>query len=128
MFAVSAACGEATLALISRMIGDIKAAGTLTPQDELGQCWHDDMICWGPDGIGATYTIDRYIEQHQRPFRTKLPDRHFNGHLCRAADMRVVDIYRREGDKLAENWIFIDILHFLNVQGVDVLAGLKKAL
>lgn len=41
------------------------------------------------------------------------------------ADMRIVDLYRREGDKLAENWIFIDILHFLNMQGVDILARLK---
>jgi len=39
-----------------------------------------------------------------------------------SGDMRVIDIYRREGDKLAENWIFIDILHFWNMQGVDLLA------
>ena len=37
--------------------------------------------------------------------------------------MRVVDLYRRDGDKLAENWIFIDILHFLAEQGVDLLAN-----
>ena len=37
------------------------------------------------------------------------------------ADMRVVDIYRREGGKLAENWIFIDLLYFLAQQGLDVL-------
>ena len=37
------------------------------------------------------------------------------------ADMRVVDIYRRKGDKLAENWVFIDLLHFLNMQGQDIL-------
>ena len=148
--------GDDTLALINRMIGDINAAGKLTPQDELAQCWHDDMIWWGPDGIGATYTIDRYIEQHQRPFRAQLSDRKFNGHVCRlaegsfggffgwpnltltstggymglpasgkSADMRVVDMYRRDGDKLAENWIFIDILHFLNMQGLDVLARMK---
>ena len=36
-------------------------------------------------------------------------------------DMRIVDIYRRDGDKLAENWIFIDMLHFLKQQGLDVL-------
>jgi len=139
------------------MISDINAAGRLTPQDELAQCWHDDMIWWGPDGIGATYTIDRYIEQHQRPFRKQLSDRKFNGHVCRLAegnfggffgwpnltltatggymglpasgkpaDMRVVDMYRRDGDKLAENWIFIDILHFLNMQGLDVLARMKS--
>ena len=39
----------------------------------------------------------------------------------RRVDMRVVDIYHREGDKLAENWIFIDLLHFLSMQGLDVL-------
>ena len=35
--------------------------------------------------------------------------------------MRLVDMYRREGDKLAENWIFIDFLHWMIQQGVDVL-------
>ena len=35
--------------------------------------------------------------------------------------MRVVDLYRRDGDKLAENWIFIDHLHFLKLLGVDLL-------
>lgn len=43
----------------------------------------------------------------------------------RPAEMRIVDMYRREGDKLAENWIFIDMLHFLKMQGLDVLARLK---
>ncbi|QEW22637.1 putative ester cyclase [Marinibacterium anthonyi] len=149
--------GRDTLALINRMIGDINAREKpMTPQEELAQSWHDDMIWWGPDGIGATYTIDRYIEQHQRPFRTQIRDRTFNGHLCRLAegnfggffgwanltltnsggymglpagpapaDMRVVDMYRRDGDKLAENWIFIDILHFLNMQGLDVLGRMQ---
>lgn len=37
------------------------------------------------------------------------------------AEMRVLDLYRRQGDKLAENWIFIDMLHFLAAQGVDLL-------
>ena len=145
--------GKATLDLICRMIGDINDHQQyLTPQEELAACWHDDMIWWGPAGIGATYTIDRYIEQHQRPFRTQLSDRRFNGHVARLAegnfggffgwpnltltptggymglpgsgrpaDMRVVDIYRRQGDRLAENWVFIDILHFLNMQGLNVL-------
>lgn len=36
-------------------------------------------------------------------------------------DMRVVDLYRREQDKLAENWIFIDLLHWLLQQDLDVL-------
>ena len=150
--------GAATLALIETMIGDIDTRERFDgPEAELARCWHDDMIWWGPEGIGATYTIPRYIAQHQRPFREELSDRAFNGHVARVAegsyggffgwpnltltnagrylgvdgdgttraDMRVVDLYRREGDKLAENWIFIDLLHFLNMQGVDVLAGLS---
>ena len=144
---------EKTLCLINRMIGDVNQGQYATPEDELRQCWHEDMLWWGPTGIGATYTIDRYIQQHQRPFRTQNEGRRFNGHICRMAegnyggffgwpnlslkptggylgmpafvgyaDMRVVDIYRREGDKLAENWIFIDLLNFLNMQGRDILA------
>ncbi len=152
--------GIDTLDLINRMIGDISANSNskensaprdATPQQELARCWHDDMLWWGPDGIGATFTIDRYIEQHQKPFRTQLAEREFHGHVARLAegnyggffgwsnlsvtpvggymglpkgpraDMRVVDIYRRDGDKLAENWIFIDILHFLHMQGLDIL-------
>jgi hypothetical protein len=42
------------------------------------------------------------------------------------AEFRVVDIYRREGDKLAENWIFIDMLHFFRSQGVDLLARMSQ--
>ena len=39
----------------------------------------------------------------------------------KAADMRVIDIYRCHEDKLTENWIFIDLLHFWNQLGVDLL-------
>lgn len=156
--------GSETLNLINRMIGDIAANSNAkdvaaprdaTPQEELSRCWHDQMLWWGPDGIGATYTIDRYVDQHQRPFRTQLEDRQFHGHIAKfaegnygcffgwanlsvtptggymglpagpRAEMRVVDIYRREGDKLAENWIFIDVLYFLKQQGLDVLERLE---
>jgi hypothetical protein len=121
--------------------------------EELARTWRDDMIWWGPAGIGATYTIERYIRQHAGPFRDALNEGYrFNGHLCRLAeghfggffgwanltvrnaggymgmtagpgpaDMRVVDMYREENGKLAENWIFIDLLHWLNQQGLDVL-------
>ena len=34
----------------------------------------------------------------------------------------MIDVYRREGNKLKENWVFIDMLHFFNQQGVDILA------
>lgn len=151
--------GAETLYWINRMCDNINVnrAKFASFEDELADTWTGDMIWSGPTGIGASYTIPRYIEQHSGPFRTRLADRQFNGHLARIAegpfggffgwpnlslrntggylgqpasdvqaDMRVVDMYRREGDKLAENWIFIDIPHFLKMQGLDVLARLRE--
>lgn len=155
-----AAEGEKTLDAIDFMVNDIrtwKEKQEMPLVDELRRSWHEDMIWWGPAGIGAAYTIERYAEQHSGPFREGFTDRTFNGHLCRVAegkfggffgwpnltltpsggfmgmpatekpgDMRVIDMYRREGDKLAENWIFIDLLHFWNQQGVDILERIAQ--
>lgn len=38
-----------------------------------------------------------------------------------SVDMRVVDVYRRDGDKLAENWVIIDLPWWLKQQGIDIL-------
>ncbi|WP_136247253.1 nuclear transport factor 2 family protein [Halomonas borealis] len=148
--------GDKTLALVNRMVDDLTSlnqSGDDMPSPELlARTWHDDMAWYGPAGIGATYTIHRYQEQHQYPFRQGLKDKVFNGHVARfaegdyagffgwpnltntpaggflglpasdvRADMRVVDIYRREGDKLAENWVLIDLPYWLKQQGIDIL-------
>ena len=34
---------------------------------------------------------------------------------------RVVDVYHREGDKLVENWVIIDLPYWLKQQGLDIL-------
>jgi len=159
--------GVATLDLVDRMVSDLTKANQIenkTGDDRmdrelLAETWHEDMIWSGPEGIGSTYTIDRYQQQHQYPFRMNLTDKRFNGHVARfaedryacffgwanltntasggflgmpgagtPADMRVVDVYRREGDKLAENWVFIDLLHWLDMQGLDVLARMRQLL
>jgi predicted ester cyclase len=39
--------------------------------------------------------------------------------------MKVMDFWRRDGDLLAENWVFIDILDVLNQIGVDVMARVR---
>lgn len=151
--------GEATLAAINAMLNNPEAK--FHNEDEatrLARVWHENMIWWGPAGIGATYSIERYVRQHSVPFDKGLStDYRFNGHLCRLAegefggffgwpnltlrnsggylgmtagpatgDMRVVDMYRAQDGKLAENWIFIDILHFLNMQGLDVLGRMAE--
>jgi len=152
--------GKKTLDAINYMVNDIKTwkGGREEPLvDELRRSWNEDMIWWGPAGIGATYTIERYAEQHSGPFRAGFKDRIFNGHVARIAegayggffgwpnltltptggfmgmpasntpgDMRVIDLYRRDGNKLTENWIFIDLLHFWLMQGVDVLDRMVK--
>lgn len=153
--------GEKTMALVAEMIADLRELN-ISEDDRcspelLQKTWHDDMLWYGPTGIGATYTIPRYQEQHQYPFRGHTKNKVFNGHIARIAegsyagffgwanltntptggflglpgnevraDMRVVDVYRRDGDKLAENWIFIDLLHWLSMQGLDVLERLRE--
>ena len=147
--------GQATLAAINAMLDNPGAKfHDIDEASRLRRVWHEDMIWWGPAGIGATYTIPRYLRQHCEPFDDALSEGYrFNGHICRMAEghfggffgwanltltnaggylgmtagpgpseMRVVDLYREQDGKLAENWIFIDILHYLNLQGLDVLA------
>lgn len=145
-----------TVDLLTRMIADLSEQNDnpdgRCPPEVLERTWHKDMIWYGPEGIGASYTIPRYQEQHQYPFRENLKDKVFNGHVSRFAEgnyacffgwpnlsntptggflglpasdinakMRVVDVYRRDGDKLAENWVLIDIPYWLLQQGLDVL-------
>jgi predicted ester cyclase len=145
--------GRATIAAIEAMLSDLGTwRSGLSLTDELARTWRDDMLWWGPEGIGATYTIERYAKQHSGPFRAAFSDRSETTHLARVAEghfggffgwpnfsatltgpfmgmaptgkrseFRVIDIYRREGNKLAENWIFIDLLHFWLQQGIDFL-------
>lgn len=152
---------QATIDLMNRMIADLDSINHLTgvecPPELLAETWHDDMAWYGPCGIGASFTISRYREQHQHPFRLNLSDKAYNGHVARIAeghyggffgwpnlsnrntggflglpeaaessDMRVVDVYRRDGDKLAENWVFIDLPYYLKQQGLDVLERLTQ--
>lgn len=155
--------GIATLALVNKMVDDLtelnKSGAMGCPPEVLEKSWSNEMIWYGPGGIGASYTIPRYQKQHQLPFRNNLTDKTFNGHVCRfaegnfacffgwpnltnkpiggflglpggniRADMQVVDVYYRQGDKLSENWVFIDIPHWLDQQGVDVIKRTQEIL
>ena len=146
--------GQKTSKAINHMIDALgNWDNQLSLEEELSLSWHDNMIWWGPTGIGASYTIERYAEQHAGPFRSAFTNRKFNGHICRVsegnfggffgrpnltltltnsfmgypptnltADLNVVDLYRRDGNKLAENWIFIDLLGFWLQHGLDILS------
>jgi hypothetical protein len=39
--------------------------------------------------------------------------------------MRVADWWRREGDRLAQNWVFIDLPHLFLQMGLDLFARLQ---
>ncbi|PJE79806.1 hypothetical protein CI610_01201 [invertebrate metagenome] len=153
--------GVKTLNLVNRMVNDLSTlneSGSMgCPPEILEKTWSKNMIWYGPAGIGASYTIPRYQQQHQLPFRNNLKDKKFNGHVCRfaegnfacffgwpnlsntpiggflglpggeiRADMQVVDIYCREGEKLSENWVLIDIPYWLQQQGLNILQRTKK--
>lgn len=153
--------GVKTLALVNKMVDDLSElneSGAMgCPPEILEKSWAKDMIWYGPGGIGASYTIPRYQEQHQLPFRNNLKGKTFNGHVCRfaegnfacffgwsnltnvpcggflglpggevKADMQVVDVYYRKGDKLQENWVLIDIPYWLKQQGLDILERTKS--
>ncbi|ADO83351.1 nuclear transport factor 2 family protein [Ilyobacter polytropus] len=44
------------------------------------------------------------------------------------ADMQVVDVYYRKGDKLSENWVLIDIPFWLKQQGLDIFQRTQQIL
>jgi predicted ester cyclase len=44
----------------------------------------------------------------------------------KAFTMRVMDWWRREGDRLRENWVSIDIPHTLDQMGLDVFAQMRE--
>lgn len=121
-----------------------------TPRSLLELSWNEDMIWYGPCGIGASYTISRYQQQHQIPFRTTLTDKKANDlhayfaegdFVCFYSSMDVtpqggwlgmpgggksahlrgdIDIYYCKDGKISENWCFIDLPYWLKEQGLDI--------
>lgn len=112
--------------------------------------WAEDMIWYGPCGIGAAYTIQRYLMQHHHPFcdnLTLIDTNQINAYFAegdfvcfyasleatqmggflglprggKKAHMRGdIDVYYCKNGKISENWCFIDIPFWLNEQGLDI--------
>ena len=128
------------------------------------QFWDNENMMWyGPSGIGTTRGLIGFQKNHQIPFITAFPDRGIvtkkgedyftqigdGNYSCdfgfpamygthngdgwlglkatgKEIKLRVVDYWRREGDTLKENWVFIDMIHLLKQLGIDVIKELKK--
>ena len=149
--------GRTTVELISAMVTDLRENIVHSPGNHINTFWTDDMNWFGPGGIGASGFKHGYRRGHAGPFEEGLEYVRHTEHVTRIgegmfggffgypsltmrskgylglppsdvpADMRIVDLYRREGDKLAENWIFIDMPHFLAMQGIDILEQIRRS-
>jgi steroid delta-isomerase-like uncharacterized protein len=115
--------------------------------------WTEDMVWYGPAGIGTKRGLKDFQENHQRPFLHAFSDKHATDDIRIAegeyvaatgyqyathtgdylglpasgkrVKIRYMDFWRVEGDKLVENWVLIDILDFLEQLGYDVNKVLK---
>lgn len=151
--------------------------------------WHQDMMWYGPCGIGTTRGLTGFLERHQHPWQAAYPDyalqvagidaerglaalstvhehpwqarspdyrqgrdlvRIAEGHYVawngwpsvhathtghplfglepsgRSCTIRIMDFWRRDGELLAENWVFIDIPDMLLQLGFDVLTAARE--
>ncbi|PXA86559.1 polyketide cyclase [Nostoc sp. 3335mG] len=118
----------------------------------------NDMMWYGPGGIGSMRGIDGFMERHEIPFNEAWPDFKGGHHKARFGDglfvcstgwpsiygthtggswlglaptqrkfeMRVMDWWRREGDWLIENWVFIDIPHLFMQFDRDLFAEARS--
>ena len=155
--------GEASLKLVEAMIFEGMWAfdGVNHETMRFHDFWVDDMMWYGPGGIGTTRGIDNFYRYHEGPFNEAWPDFKGGNHVARFGDgpytcstgwpsirgthtggnflglaatdkpitMRVMDWWRRDGDRLAENWIFIDLPELFLQLGRDLFAearGLQR--
>ncbi|GGB53618.1 polyketide cyclase [Roseibium aquae] len=79
--------GEATLDLCEAMLADMRAFDpeTFTSKGQTGPdgYWDDDMLWYGPGGIGANYRWSGFEKDHRASFLTAFPDRVGGNHYCR---------------------------------------------
>lgn len=82
--------GETTLDLCEAMLADLKAFDpeTFTSKGQTGDdgYWHDDMLWYGPGGIGSNYRWSGFEKDHRASFLTAFPDRVGGNHYCRIGD------------------------------------------
>jgi steroid delta-isomerase-like uncharacterized protein len=115
--------------------------------------WTEDMVWYGPGGIGTAHGVQDFEERVRAPFIQAFPDKvahdeiriaegefvaaHGYQHATHSHEwlgipasgkqvkVHYMDFWRVEDGKLAENWVLIDILDFLGQLGYDVEKVLK---
>lgn len=82
--------GAASLDLVQRMLGDLHvfdpATGASKGQTGAEGTWAEDMLWYGPGGIGSTYRWEGFVKDHRAAFLQAFPDRKGGNHYCRIGD------------------------------------------
>jgi predicted ester cyclase len=82
--------GKESLDLVERMLSrlhvyDVKTRNSAGQTGE-GGVWADDMLWWGPGGIGSNYRWKGFVRDHRDAFLEAFPDRKGGNHYCRIGD------------------------------------------
>lgn len=82
--------GEQSLDIVEGMLGDLHVYDpqTFGSRAQTGShgYWHEDMLWYGPGGIGSNYRWEGFVKDHREPFLRAFPDRKGGNHYCRIGD------------------------------------------
>lgn len=82
--------GEATLDIVERMLCALHVFDpeTMSSPEQTGKggTWHDDMMWYGPAGIGSNFRWEGFVKDHRESFLRAFPDRKGGNHYCRIGD------------------------------------------
>ncbi|NNK66423.1 MAG: SnoaL-like domain-containing protein [Rhodobacteraceae bacterium] len=116
--------------------------------------WTTHFMYYASSGIGMCRGLEGFRAHHQIPFLRAFPDRTATGHFIRISDgpyavtggvvtgthsgeylgmpatgkhirIPVMDFYRLEGDRIAENWLPMDVPYVAHQMGHDLFARLR---
>ncbi|MEM9795662.1 MAG: ester cyclase [Pseudomonadota bacterium] len=82
--------GSASLDVVERMLGALHVYDPETKgsagQTGDGGTWADDMLWYGPGGVGSNHRWEGFVRDHRAAFLDAFPDRKGGNHYCRIGD------------------------------------------
>ncbi|MBV6657167.1 MAG: ester cyclase [Devosiaceae bacterium] len=82
--------GEQSLDIIEGMLADLHKFDptTFSSTNQTGAhgYWNEDMLWYGPGGIGSNYLWEGFVKDHREGFLRAFPDRKGGNHFCRIGD------------------------------------------
>lgn len=82
--------GQHSLDIVEGMLADLHTfdPNTFESSNQTGASgyWHEDMLWYGPAGIGSNYLWEGFVRDHRESFLRAFPDRKGGDHYCRIGD------------------------------------------